>query len=461
MQFLWKYIDDLVGKGLSIPIISKLLLFTSASLVPMALPLAILLASLMTFGNLGENYELIALKSSGVSLQKIMRPLIILSLVLAFGAFFFSNYALPYTNLKMRTLLYDIQRQRPELQIKEGVFYNGIDGYSIKIGKKDPKTNLLHDIRIYNHSEKRGNINVTVADSGYMMMTGDEGNLILTLYSGCSYIDIRENSRARNQRRFPFRRDKFSKQTTILQLVGFGLVQSDESIYKSNYQMMNLSQLKSYEDSIKSTVNFNKNELNRQMQEKQVKDKYTPAINRIKPKDLSNQPHAILNADSLMADLNIFEQRRIYDRALQLARNRKGIIRSSFATTDYQERKMRKYQIEWHRKFTLSFACIVFFFIGAPLGAIIRKGGLGMPVIVSVLFFVFYYILSLTGEKFVREGVLPGYQGMWLSSLVLFIAGSFLTYKATSDSAMFNIDTYFSFFKRIGALIKRFKKVKA
>lgn len=452
MQFLWKYIDDLVGKGLEIPIISELLLYTSASLVPMSLPLAILLASLMTFGNLGEHYELIALKSSGVSLQRIMRPLMILSVMFSISAFLFANHVLPFTNLKMRTLLYDVQRQRPELQIKEGVFYNGIEGYSIKIGRKDPKTNLLHNVKIYDHTNARGNTSITIADSGYMMMTEDEGRLIITLYHGHNYIDIQENTRYTKQRTYPFRRDKFEEQIIILELSGFGLTRSDESIYKSNYQMMNIKQLMHYEDSILRNLILAQNQLNKHLQVKTIH--YEPAQHQYRPpkkedesKTIDPGPPIIL--DSLMNDIRLAEKRRIYSRALSFARNQKSHIVNTFNITDYKERRMRKYQIEKHRKFTLSVACFIFFFIGAPLGAIIRKGGLGMPVVISVLFFLLYHVLSLTGEKFVREGVLPDYQGMWISSTILLVAGSFLTYKATTDSVILNIDTYLSFFKKI------------
>lgn len=455
MQFLWKYIDDLVGKGLELPVISELLLYTSASLVPMSLPLAILLASLMTFGNLGENYELIALKSSGISLQRIMRPLIVLSIIFSIGGFLFANHVLPYTNLKMRSLIYDLQRQRPELQIKEGVFYNGIEGYSIKIGEKNPKTNLLYNIKIYDHTEKRGNVSITVADSGYMMMTEDEGRLILTLYNGYTYTDIREEQRHRAPKSYPFRRDKFDTHIITMELTGFGLTRSDGTMYRSNYQMMNIKQLKHYEDSLKKAVNKIKKDLHSSIQYKIIN--YEPAKPQIKKppkKDIKKTPSPPkFMVDTFINELQLAEKRRLYSRALGYARNQKGQISTAFGKSDFKERRMRKYQIEWHRKFTLSFACFIFFFVGAPLGAIIRKGGLGMPVVISVLFFVLYYVLSLTGEKFVREGVLADYQGMWISSFILLIMGSFLTYKATTDSVILNIDTYFVFFKKIGNFI--------
>ncbi len=452
MQFLWKYIEDLVGKGLEFGVITELLMYTSASLIPMALPLAILLASIMAFGNLGENFELTALKSSGISLQRIMSPLIVITILISIAAFFFSNNVLPYTNLKMRSLLYDIQRQRPELQIKEGIFYNGIEGYSIRVEKKDAN-NTLHDIRIYDHTDRRGNVSVTVADSGRMRITSDERYLVLNLYNGHSYLEMPITKKNRREQSYPHRRHNFEKQTLMIELTGFGLERTDESLFKSNYQMLNLEQLGHYQDSLNKEVaridsGFKKVMVSRRYKVSQAAYFSARAHQDTTRSDTSEKSVLVAHPDSLFPEFNRMDQKQIVSLALNQARSAKNYVSSVFTNRESKIRRLRKYQIEMHRKFTLSFACFIFFFIGAPLGAIIRKGGFGMPVVVSTAFFLMYYIISLTGEKFVREDVLMPYQGMWISSLILMPLGVFLTYKATRDSVIMNIDTYFNFFKR-------------
>ncbi len=454
MQFLWKYIDDLAGKGLNAGIISELLLYTSASLVPMALPLAILLASLMTFGNLGENYELLALKSAGISLQRIMFPLIIMIILLSVMAFFFSNNVMPYANLKMRSLLYDVQQKRPEFQIREGIFYNGIDNYSIKISDKDNKTNLLTGIKIYDHTDRKGNIKVTIADSGYMKMTADS-NLIMILYNGYSYNDIiPEDRRRRVEDSYPFRRDRFDKQEFVLPLSGFDFNRTDEDLFKSGYQMMNLDQLKKTVDSLKYSYTKIKDRFVREMiitnylrSDMEFRDSFLQK-DTLPDYDASKKINKAL-PDTIYEALSIDEKKRVITQALNYTRAAKSQLSSQDENFYSKVKRIRRHEIEWHRKFTLSVACFIFFFIGAPLGAIIRKGGLGMPVVVSILFFVFYYVISLTGEKFVREDMIPAWQGMWLSSIILMPLGVFLTYKATTDSVILSTEAYTEFFKKV------------
>ena len=227
MQFLFKYINDLIGKGLEFPVVSEFVLYLTASMVPMALPLAILMAALMTFGNLGEYYELTAMKSSGVSLIRIMLPLIVVAILLSIGAFLFSNYVLPVANLKMRSLLYDIQRKRPAFNIVEGIFYNGIEGYSMRIDTKDPNTNVLYGIKIYDHTERKGNIMVTVADSGYMRVSADDQYLIFTMYNGRSYHELDIDRKNVKDFTYPYREDLFQEQTILIELTGFGLDRTD------------------------------------------------------------------------------------------------------------------------------------------------------------------------------------------------------------------------------------------
>lgn len=502
MQFLWKYIDDLAGKGLEWTVIAELIVYASARLVPMALPLAILLSSIMTFGDLGENFELTAVKSAGVSLQRFMTPLIILTIAISIGAFYYSDYIIPYTNLKTGALIYDVKNQRPELQIKEGMFYNGIDGYSIKIAKKNYKTNLLQNIMVYDHSDNKDNVKVTIADSGYMRMTADELNLILTLYNGYTFEEVEESRKKRQKdKTYPHTRQSFEKQEVIFKLTGLDFNRTDEELFKNNFQMLNLKQLEYAEDSLyiqynnqikdfsKNLISTNyyknerlmndefrklhtlkekkeadkpKNKKNKKKARLQATDgnpdekakKITPKKDSLisKPKKDST---VIFNIDTAYKSLNLNNKDHVMQYALTFARAVQNNLTNSKKQFEYKAERIRRHQIEWHRKFSLSFACLVFFFIGAPLGAIIRKGGFGTPVVISILFFILYYIISISGEKFAREGVMPAYMGMWMSSFILMPLGIFLTYKATTDSVILNADTYLLFFKK---LFKRLSK---
>jgi lipopolysaccharide export system permease protein len=481
MQFLWKYIDDLAGKGLEWTVVAELMLYMSAQLVPMALPLAILLSSIMTFGNFGENFELTAIKSAGVSLQRFMSPLIYLTVIICVAAFFYSDYVIPYTNLKTNTLIYDVKNQRPELQIKEGVFYNGIENYSIKIAEKDYKTNLLKNIMVYDHHDNQDNVNVTIADSGYMKMTADEKNLILTLYNGYSYEELKEDKSGhrRDRRTYPHRRQNFEKQEIIFELTGFDFNRSDENLFKNHFRMLNLEQLNYAEDSLKeqlenqiisfretiaSSSYFKKEDVLIKDQAKRLKAlekkkdlKETNSNKKpISEIDKSSINQIQFNADSIFNTLDNSAKESAINHALTYARAAKSNITNSKNQINRRSEIIRRHQIEWHRKFSLSFACLVFFFIGAPFGAIIRKGGFGTPVVISVLFFILYYIISISGEKFAREAVVPPYVGMWLSSFILMPLGIFLTYKATTDSVILNSDTYLLFFKKL--FIRFFKK---
>ena len=455
MQFLWKWIDDLAGKGLSVSVITELLLYVSVSLVPMALPLSILLASIMTFGNLAENYELTALKSSGISLQRIMSPLIIFVVGVSFLAFFFSNNVMPYANLKMQSLLYDVSQKRPEFNIREGIFYNGIENYSIKIAHKDNRTNLLRDIKIYDHTEGRGNVNVTTADSGYMKTTADS-NLVFILLNGYSYTELASDRNMRLTKSYPERRDHFERQDIVFSLSGFQLNRTDENLFKGGYKMMNLKQLTQTTDSLYKEYDVSKKQFYKEV----VATNYfrtDPVYKKTLFKDtfvIRRSRLISLNMDSLYESLDIQGKKNIITQALNLARATEGHIAAQKDNFLNKIRKIRRHEIEWHRKFTLSFACLVFFFIGAPLGAIIRRGGLGMPVVVSIIFFVIYYVISISGEKFARESVTPAFEGMWISSFVLLPLGVFLTYKATSDSTFLNVDTYLAYLKKLTRFLR-------
>ncbi len=455
MQWLWKYIDDLIGKGLPSAIIFELMAYATTTLTPMALPLAILLASIMTFGNLGENFELLAIKSSGISLFKIMRPLILFNLFISLGAFYFSNNILPWANLKMSALMYDVKNQSPELSIKEGAFFNDIEGYSIRVGKKNSETGLLKNIMVYDHSERRGNVFVTIADSGYMNMTTDKQYLLLTLYNGSTYLDVNESgsNRKRNNTR-PFRRDQFSEQLMRFEMDGGDLERTDEGLFKRHYQMMNIEQLANNRDSLQETLNQRKQLFGENL----IRSNYFKRLSKQEEENteridsIQTDSLHFINMIELLRDLDSDKQNQVLKIASNYARSTKSYIGTTHRDLVNSSRLINRHWIEWHRKFSLSFACLVFFFIGAPFGAIIRKGGLGMPLIVSVVLFILYYIISISGENLVKEGIIPAYQGMWLSAAILLPLGIFLSYKAATDSGILSKEAY------LKLLDKLFKK---
>jgi len=453
MQFLWLYIDDLAGKGLDWTIILRLMFYVAITLVPLALPLPILLSSIMTFGNLAEHSELVACKSAGMALQRIMRPLIIVTASISVAAFYFSNNVLPYINLKKNSLLYDVKNQKPALLIKENVFYSGIDGYVIRVGKKDQDNKTIHNVMIYDHTEHLGNKKLILADKGTMVMSDDERYLILTLYNGKSY-DEQVKSKGPNTR--PLARTEFEKEIIRFDLSAFKMSRTDESLFKNNYEMLDLKQLSLAADSIRKKTkeaNINYQKYNEPFYGLEFKTTKQSSTTVNKPEGNESQKHELPALPFTNKDFVLnFEKRNeanIVDAALNTARNSQSVAKDAANDIEAKNKSLAKHLIEWHRKFTLSFACLILFFIGAPLGAIIKKGGLGMPVVVSVIFFLTYHIISISGEKFAREGVIPAYKGMWMSSLILLPIGIFLTYKATTDSNIFDKDSYIRFLKNI------------
>lgn len=448
LQFLWKYIDDLVGKGLSVDVISELIFYASATLVPMALPLAILLASLMTFGNLGENFELTALKSSGVSLQRIMRPLILLTILISLFAFFFSNNVMPVANLKMLSLLHDVRQQQPAFNIKEGIFYQGLDDYSIRVQSKDKERNMLYKVLIYSHTNRKGNTSVIAADSGSMSFSPDKQYLLLTLFHGRKYKELQEDMHKKSYKTYPAQKDFFKQETVTFNLSGFNFKRSDESLWKENYQMLNVSQLASAVDSLKLDLKNRRKDFSKTFYRSSLLNRYP--INKdtaiFKEKFEVKKPFLV---DSIFKRMSPDEYEHLLTYSLQYARSAVNYITSTTDDQEYRKKWIVKHNIEWHKKFTLSIACFILFFIGAPLGAIIRKGGFGMPVVISVLFFVIYYLLSITGERLAKEGVFTPIEGMWLASAILFPLGIFITIKATNDSVLLDFSAYTNFFIRI------------
>lgn len=449
MQFLWKYIEDLVGKGLNASVIGELFLYASASLVSMSLPLAILLSSIMTFGNLGENYELVAMKSSGISLQRIMKPLFFFTIVLATTAFYFSNNILPRANLKFKSLLYDVMHQKPAMDLKPGVFFKGIDGFVIKIKSKEKDGQTLNGVIIYDHREMNGNTKVITAERGKMYTSTDGRYLIFKLNNGHQY----DEQRGRNN---PLVRSEFEEHIIHFDLSGFSFNRSDEDLFKDHYQMLNISQLITSVDSLENVFSSRSED-------------YINSMNqRLEIYKDSTHYEKTYESDTTVFDPfhNISEKQKLnlYATAINLTRASKTYAMSMGEELNSRRKRIARHEIEWHRKFTLSIACIVLFFIGAPMGAIIRKGGLGMPVVVSVIFFLLYHITSLTGEKIVKEGEMATWIGMWMSTFVLAPIGAFLTYKSTRDSVLLDATFYSKLtepvMRLLSPIIKLFNKKK-
>lgn len=452
MQFLWKYIDDLVGKGLEMSVILELFVYAALTMVPLALPLAILLASLMTFGNLGEQFELTAMKASGVSLIKSMRPLIVLMAFVAVGAFFFQNNVLPIAQTKMYTLLYSMRQKSPELDIPEGVFYDQITGFNIFVNEKDRETGILHDLLIYNVSKGTDNATIIYADSGKMSFTDDKEHLFLTLWHGEQFENLREQQ-GMSSSNVPYRRETFdNKEVMIAFDANFNRM--DESGMRNQYVGKNISELQATIDSVNTRVDS-------------IGDVYGKSIKEIPYFSINYyryirtdtgmvathqnevQMKEPLNLDSIFTGANPAFKKSYLNQALGKAKRAKQDYEFKSLTMSDDRRLIRRHAIELMKKYTLSMACLVFFFIGAPLGAIIRKGGLGTPLVISVFLFIFYYIIDNTGYKMARDGKLEVWEGIWLSTFVLLPLGIFFTYKAVNDSAVFNKDAYVNFFRKL------------
>lgn len=452
MQFLWKYVDEMVGKGLEISVLFELFFYAAVTMVPLALPLSILLASLMTFGNLGERLELLAIKAAGVSLLHVMRPLIALVSVIAVLAFFFQNDVLPQAQVKMWTLLYSMRQKSPELDIPEGVFYDQINGYNLYVKQKDRKNNIMREMMIYDMSQGFDNAMIVMADSGRLKTTLDKKHLILTLYSGESFENLK-TERSNSYTNIPYRRETFSMKELLIPFdANFNRL--DDGLMSGQYVGKNYNELRVSIDSMNVIVDS----LGRDYSVRLKKSGYFGLHNNNRPSDSLAREREIerehlaaekINLDSLWLGENNQRRQLYISRAMERAMNYKNDYEFNAITMDDKQLTIRRHKIELMKKFTLSLACIIFFFIGAPLGAIIRKGGLGVPIVVSVILFIIYYIIDNTGYKLARDGVWPVWQGIWLSSAILLPLGVFLTSRATKDSAVLNLDVYADFFRHI------------
>ncbi len=451
MQFLWRYIDELVGKGLGIDVIGELFFYAALTMIPMALPLAILLASLMTFGNLGESFELTAMKASGISLLRTMAPLIVLMVMIATGAFFFQNNVLPIAQTKMWTLLYSMRQKSPELEIPEGVFYDQIPGYNLFVQEKNRVSGVLYDVMIYDVSKGFENSSIILADSGKMSITPDKTHLYLRLWSGESFENLKDAG-AGNMRNVPYRRESFTEKEIMVKFDS-NFNRMDEQGMRNQYVGKNMEELQATIDSVGARVDSLGTSYGTALREfpyMGVRAYYTKVdsgreIKLRRPDVVLEHP---LNVDSLLRGSSSGVKLGYLNSGLAKAQRMRQEYEYKSLTMADDMKTMRRHAIELQKKFTLSFACIIFFFIGAPLGAIIRKGGLGTPLVISVFLFIFYYIIDNMGYKMARDGKWGVIEGMWLSAAVLLPMGIFFTYKAVNDSAVFNKDAYLNFFRK-------------
>lgn len=452
MQFLWKYIDDLVGKGLSMEVLGELFFYAAVSMVPMALPLAILLASLMTFGNLGEKYELTAMKASGISLIRVMAPLIVLVGGIAIGAFFFQNNVLPTAQVKMWTLLFSMKQKSPELEIPEGVFYDQIPGYNLFVHHKDKDSGMLYDVMIYDVSRGGDQGTILLADSARLAFTPDNRYLYLHLMHGEQFENLRDQSSI--DANVPFRRETFlDKQVLIPFDANFNRL--DDNSMRKQYVGKNIDELHHTIDSVNARIDSMGVQYTKEIKDGPMRifdgrtSSYSgfgsppPAAARLTEKGRK------LNLDSILLALDQTGRRQVFDAALQSIRREQGEFEFKGATAADDQKTLRRHEIELIKKYTLSVACLIMFFIGAPLGAIIRKGGLGTPLVISVFLFLVYYIIDNTGYKMARDGRWIVWMGMWLSTAVLAPLGIYVTWKAMNDSAVFDKDLYLSLLRRI------------
>lgn len=436
MQFYWLYMDELIGKGFGVLMTLQLMLYMSTTLFPIALPLGILLASIMTFGSLGENFELVAIKSSGISLFRFMRPLIIFIGIVSVLAFFFNNYVIPVTNLKSYSLLYDMRNQKPAMNIREGFFNKDIDGFAIRVGKKGKDGQTIKDVVIYDHTSGRGADNLVLAEDGRMYPSKDKRYLIFELNNGWRYED--DNT----QNSYIQRRMQFGKWYKVFDLSKFAFSRTKEDLFKGNNEMMNVSQLSQNIDSMNGKLALAARDLNRyvdpyfSLYQKRKEDSLT--FNRV----LAGKGKLSSYKQSFFELVPDSSRQRVMQTTESNIRSMQRLITIVSSDVKLRRESINQFQIAWHKKYTLSFACMLLFLIGAPLGAIIRKGGLGMPVIIAIAFFIIYFIISSTGEKLAQQGAVKPWYGMWLATGVLLPIAFIIMAAARNDSGLFNKEWY-------------------
>jgi lipopolysaccharide export system permease protein len=443
MQFMWRYVDELIGKGLTLDVLAHFFYYAGLTLIPMSLPLAILLASLITFGNLGERFELLSMKAAGIPLIRILQPIIIFNILLCIGSFYFQNVTGPEAQKKFYTLIYSMKQKSPELEIPEGIFYSEIPGYNIFVEKKGKENGILYGVMIYSTTDGYEDAQIVLADSAELKTTADEKHLMLTMYAGERFRNMQAQGNMMARANVPYMRETFIQETDLIPFDNnFNMM--DANVFSGSAQTKNLREIETGLDSLA----HKSDSIGRSLFAYLQNTTYRRKVN-IASQDSAKIARQTLNFDTLYSQLTVSQQQSILRNAMQ---------KSTVATNEYEFRGLiskdidqstRTHWVEWHKKFTLSLACLFFFFIGAPLGAIIRKGGLGVPVVISVTIFIFYYIINVSGEKMAKSGEWVPWFGEWLSSMVLCPIGIFLTYKANKDSAVFNIEAYINVIRKI------------
>lgn len=445
MQFLWRYVDEMVGKGLEMTVLAQFFFYSALTLVPASLPLAILLAALITFGNFGERFELLAMKAAGISLLRIMQPLIIFIAFICCVSFYFQNIIGPQAQTKLWTLLISMRQKSPELDIPEGVFYDEIDGYNLYVKKKDRKTGMLYDVLIYNFEKGFENAQIIKSDSGKLEMTADKQHLYLHLYSGEQFENLK--SQNMSQKNVPYRRESFREKHAIIEFDSdFNM--ADEGIMSGQSNSKNMSTLQADIDSMACR----NDSIGRAYYQEAMQGTYNKTTATLTKEDTLKINQALVgnySVDSLFQASTLLQKQKILSTAVSRAESAGSDWSFKSFNVSQSQYNLRRHMTAWHEKLTLSLACLIFFFIGAPLGGIIRKGGLGMPVVVSVLIFIVYYIINNTGYKMARDGKWIVWMGMWTSTAVLAPLGAFLTYKSNKDSVVLNADAYIHWIKKV------------
>lgn len=456
MQFLWRYVDELIGKGLSLLVMIKFLIYSGATLVSLALPLAILLASLISFGNMGEKLELLSIKAAGISLFRTLRSLIVINALLAGASFYFQNTISPAAELKLMQLLYSIRTKSPELDIPEGVFYDGIQGVNLHVKSKNKNTGMLYGVTIYNLREGISNAHIILADSGYLETTADKRALLFTLHNGEQFENLQNSPLQTNN--VPYRRETFVKKIFIIDF-DMNLNMLEEEDFANSENAKNLTQIDAAIDSLNQVYDSVSNAYyddsrcgplfiaNTTMARQRNYE--TGEVKNLTPENLQHVDNDTLSIDNVFERLDPVRKQKAVFAALQRASMQKMDTEYKGAVAMMGNMNVHRHQIAYWQKITMALACLLFFFIGAPLGSIIRKGGLGMPVVISVIIFIIYYIINTSGMKVGREGSIPVWFGMWISSFIMIPLGIFFTVKANNDSVVFNIDAYNAFFRRL------------
>ena len=447
MQLLWRWIDDFVDKGLDFYVLAQFFMLSSITLVSQALPFAILLASLMTFGNFGEKLELLAMKAAGIPLLRIMTPLIVFCAMLGGISFYFQNVVSPYAQMKLYTLMYSIKQTSPESEIPEGIFYDRLEGYNIYVDKKNMDTGMLYDVVIYDTSGGFENTNILLADSATITNTADERHMILTMYSGEQFSNLQEQKI--QKKNVPYRRETFSRKDVVIELEG-GFEMKDVSIMKANADSKNMKELEVAID----TISYQNDSIAQNYWKNLKRTTYDAVTNLDHEDTVMMQKNNILSIkyDSIYTTATK-QSKLVWKRAqLNKVKQMKVDYEIKHNILHSREKDLNKHKISWWKKFTLSLGCLIFFFIGAPLGAIVRKGGLGYPVLISVATFILYHIFDTAGYKMSREGEWHVWFGAWLSTMVLSPLGLFFTYQSNKDSEIFNSDSINRFFRMLFAI---------